>query len=50
MKVKWETFPEIQARQKLVVEMTSASGGVDGFFTRSTSRRSGSGRRAGTSR
>ena len=33
MKVKWETLPEIQARQKLVVEMTSASGGVDGFFT-----------------
>jgi multiple sugar transport system substrate-binding protein len=33
MKIKWETLPEIQARQKLVVEMTSASGGVDGFFT-----------------
>lgn len=33
MKVKWETLPEIQARQKLVVEMTSGSGGVDGFFT-----------------
>jgi len=33
MKVKWETLPEIQARQKLTVEMTSGSGGVDGFFT-----------------
>ena len=33
MKIKWETLPDIQARQKLVVEITSASGGVDGFFT-----------------
>ncbi|MGH7322931.1 MAG: ABC transporter substrate-binding protein [Candidatus Rokuibacteriota bacterium] len=33
MKVKWETLPEIQARQKLTVEMTASSGGVDAFFT-----------------
>src|SRR2546427_830400 len=33
MKVKWETLPEIQARQKLTVEMTANSGGIDAFFT-----------------
>ena len=33
MKVKWETLPEIQARQKLTIEMTAGSGGVDAFFT-----------------
>jgi multiple sugar transport system substrate-binding protein len=33
MKVKWETLPEIQARQKLTVEMTAGSSGVDAFFT-----------------
>jgi multiple sugar transport system substrate-binding protein len=33
MKVKHEILPEIQARQKLTVEMTAASGGVDAFFT-----------------
>ncbi len=33
MKVKWETLPEIQARQKLTVEMTASSGGIDAFFT-----------------
>ena len=33
MKVKWETLPEIQARQKMTVEMTAASGGIDAFFT-----------------
>jgi hypothetical protein len=27
MKVKWETLPEIQARQKMTVEMTANSGG-----------------------
>jgi multiple sugar transport system substrate-binding protein len=49
MKVKWETLPEIQARQKLTVEMTANAGGIDAFFTSSTWRRSASGRRAGTS-
>src|ERR1700739_3133799 len=29
MKVKWETLPEIQARQKMTVEMTANSGGID---------------------
>ena len=33
MKVKYEILPELQARQKLTVEMTAASGGVDAFFT-----------------
>ena len=33
MKVKWETLPEIQARQKLTVEMTANAGGIDAFFT-----------------
>ncbi len=33
MKVKWETLPEIQARQKLTVEMTAGASGVDAFFT-----------------
>ena len=33
MKVKWETLPEIQARQKLTVEMTGGSSGIDAFFT-----------------
>jgi multiple sugar transport system substrate-binding protein len=33
MKIKWETLPEIQARQKLTIEMTAGSGGVDAFFT-----------------
>ena len=33
MKIKWETLPELQARQKLTIEMTAGSGGVDGFFT-----------------
>src|SRR5262249_19726451 len=31
MKVKWETLPEIQARQKMTVEMTANSGGIDAF-------------------
>jgi multiple sugar transport system substrate-binding protein len=50
MKVKWETLPEIQARQKLTVEMTANSGGIDAFFTSLMWRRSGSGRPAGTIR
>ena len=33
MKVKWETLPEIQARQKMTVEMAANSGGIDAFFT-----------------
>ena len=33
MKVKWETLPEIQARQKLTVEMTGGASGIDAFFT-----------------
>jgi multiple sugar transport system substrate-binding protein len=33
MKVKWETLPELQARQKLTIEMTAGSGGIDAFFT-----------------
>src|SRR5262245_57644304 len=33
MKVKWETLPEIQARQKLTVEMAANAGGIDAFFT-----------------
>src|SRR5258705_11933840 len=33
MKVKWETLPEIQARQKMTVEMTANSGGIAAFFT-----------------
>jgi len=33
MKVKWETLPEIQARQKMTVEMTANSGGIDAFFS-----------------
>ena len=33
MRVKWETLPEIQARQKLTVEMTGGSTGIDAFFT-----------------
>jgi hypothetical protein len=28
-----ETLPEIQARQKLTVEMTANAGGIDAFFT-----------------
>src|SRR5438034_563962 len=31
MKVKWETLPEIQARQKMTVEMTANSGGIAAF-------------------
>jgi multiple sugar transport system substrate-binding protein len=33
IKVKYEVLPEIQARQKMTVEMTAGSGGVDTFFT-----------------
>jgi multiple sugar transport system substrate-binding protein len=33
MKVKWETLPEIQARQKMTVELTGGSTGIDAFFT-----------------
>ncbi len=33
IKVKYEILPEIQARQKMMVEMTAGSGGVDVFFT-----------------
>ena len=33
IKVKYEILPEIQARQKLTVEMTAASGGLDAFLT-----------------
>src|SRR5215467_735102 len=33
MKVKWETLPEIQARQKMTVELTGGSSGIDAFFT-----------------
>jgi multiple sugar transport system substrate-binding protein len=33
MKVKHEILPEVQGRQKLVVEMTGGSGGVDGFHS-----------------
>jgi multiple sugar transport system substrate-binding protein len=33
MKVKWETLPEIQARQKMTVEMAANAVGIDGFFT-----------------
>jgi multiple sugar transport system substrate-binding protein len=33
MKVKYEILPEVQGRQKLVVEMTGGSGGVDGFHS-----------------
>ncbi len=33
MKVKYEVLPEVQGRQKLVVEMTGGSGGVDGFHS-----------------
>src|SRR5262245_41832143 len=33
MRVKWETLPEIQARQKMTVEMAANSGGIDAFFT-----------------
>jgi multiple sugar transport system substrate-binding protein len=33
MKVQWETLPEIQARQKLTVQMTGGSSGIDAFFT-----------------
>ncbi len=33
MKVKWETLPEIQARQKMTVEMAANAGGIDAFFT-----------------
>ena len=51
MKVKWETLPEIQARQKMTVEMTAGSRRGSTRSSRpSTSRRSGSGRRAGTIR
>src|SRR5262245_24079847 len=32
-KVKWETLPEIQARQKMTVELTGGSTGIDAFFT-----------------
>ncbi len=31
MKVKYEVLPEVQGRQKLVVEMTAGSGGVDAW-------------------
>jgi multiple sugar transport system substrate-binding protein len=31
--VKYEILPEIQARQKLTVEMTAASGGLDAFLS-----------------
>jgi multiple sugar transport system substrate-binding protein len=33
IKVKYEILPEIQARQKLTVEMTAASGGLDAFLS-----------------
>src|SRR5262249_7592623 len=33
MKIKWETLPEIQARQKMTVELTGGSSGIDAFFT-----------------
>jgi multiple sugar transport system substrate-binding protein len=33
MRVKWETLPEIQARQKMTVEMAGGSTGIDAFFT-----------------
>ena len=33
MRVKWETLPEIRARQKLTVEMTGGSTDIDAFFT-----------------
>jgi multiple sugar transport system substrate-binding protein len=33
MKVKYEMLPEIQGRQKLTVELTAQSGGVDAFHT-----------------
>jgi multiple sugar transport system substrate-binding protein len=33
MKVKYEILPEVQGRQKLVIEMTAGSGGVDGFHS-----------------
>ena len=33
MKVQYEVLPEVQGRQKLVVEMTGGSGGVDGFHS-----------------
>src|SRR5437016_2805947 len=47
MKVKWETLPEIQARQKMTVEMTANSGGIDAFFTSLPWRRRPSWRPAG---
>jgi multiple sugar transport system substrate-binding protein len=31
MKVKYEVLPEVQGRQKLVIEMTAGSGGVDAW-------------------
>ena len=33
IKVKYEILPEIQARQKLTVEMTAGSGGLDAFLS-----------------
>ncbi len=33
MEVKYEMLPEIQGRQKLTVEMTAGTGGVDAFHT-----------------
>jgi len=33
IKLKYEILPEIQARQKLTVEMTAASGGLDAFLS-----------------
>ena len=33
MKVKYEMLPEIQGRQKLTVELTAGTGGVDAFHT-----------------
>jgi multiple sugar transport system substrate-binding protein len=33
MKVRVETLPQLQARQKVLIEMTGGSGGLDAFFT-----------------
>jgi multiple sugar transport system substrate-binding protein len=33
MKVKYEMLPEIQGRQKLTVELTAGTGGVDAFHS-----------------
>jgi multiple sugar transport system substrate-binding protein len=31
MKVQYETIPEVQGREKLVIEMTAGSGGIDAW-------------------